>query len=206
MFTFKYMMSYTESPSADNSYNTLDYFLWNKHVEDEVLLKSIDDICVDWKQAEIGGSGESIIDKKIRNHMVSVIEYGTDTAPIFNMIHKGVEAVNYWHYNYRLWTMEDIQVSRYESKHFYSMHSDRTYLKDKSERKLTAIIGLTDGDNYTGGDVVISPHGSKKYETLFKLNRGDMIVFPCWVPYEIKPVKEGCMQHLTTWVYGPKFY
>lgn len=205
MFTFKYLMSYTENPAADNAYGTLDYFKWEKYVEDDVLLKSIQPSDEDWYPAEIGGAGDSTVDKKIRNHNVASIAYNTDTAPVFNCLHKGVEAINFWHYNYKLWTMEDVQISNFETKQFYSMHSDRTYLKDKSERKLTVIVGLSDADSYQGGEVVLSPHGNKKYETSHRLNRGDLLVFPCWVPYEIKPVKEGCMQQLTTWVYGPKF-
>lgn len=85
------------------------------------------------------------------------------------------------------------------------MHNDRSTLADRSERKLTVLVGLSNADEYKGGDIHLLPNGYSKHKQTVRLNKGDMLVFPTWVPYEIKPIEEGSMKLLTTWVYGPKF-
>lgn len=204
MYFFKYLMNRTEHPTDTNQYNTLPYFVWEKAIEDQSLLTFVNEYPFEWTPAEIGGV-EPRIDKKIRNHDNAWIEYNEATDSLFEALHKPIESINFWHYNYVLWSMDDLQVGKFEKNSMYVMHNDRAVWPDRSERKLSVIMGLTSEDQYKGGEINLMTTGYPKHKQTVRLNRGDVLVFPTWVPYEIKPVEEGTMQLLSTWVYGPKF-
>lgn len=205
MYLFKYTMSRTENPTNDNKYNILPFFSWNKALDDQTLLDFLDSYPYEWKFAEVGDGTEVTINKKIRNCLVADIEYDAPTRQLYDALHKLVESVNFWHYNFVLWSMQDIQVCDFHKGGLFVMHNDRSALVDMSERKLTVLVGLTDEADYKGGDIHILTNGYSKHKQVVRLNKGDMLVLPTWVPYEVRPVEEGNMKLLTTWVYGPKF-
>ena len=206
MFTFQHEMNRNEVPAKDNSYNMQPFFHWKEALTDKLLLGYIDGLEHKWEPAQVGASVDTaVVNRDVRNHDVSVIEYSVLSEGLFRAIHKLVESINFYHYNFRLWAMEDIQASKFDQGSFFVSHIDRSYMPSVIERKLTVIVGLTDHNHYEGGDIVFYPSGNPDFKYTVRLNRGDMLVFPCWVPYENQPVTQGSINLLQTWVYGPKF-
>lgn len=206
MFLFEHEMNRLEKPLQDNPYNNLPYFHWKEAFKDPLLLEFVDKYEHQWKPAEVGVSAEKAsVNTEIRDHEVSLIEYNVMTEGLFRALYKIVESVNYYHYNFRLWSMEDIQTTRYNEGSFFVMHNDRSVFPHTIERKLTVIVGLSGQEDYQGGDIVVCPSGNEKFKHTVRLNKGDVLVFPCWVPYEIQPVTQASMTLLQTWMYGPKF-
>ena len=207
MYILDHFLSHTETPADTNEFGIHDFFLWERCIGDTEFYKGVDEIGSEWTPARIGGdvtdTGE--VNQKIRKHSVKTIEYNINTQSLFKTLIDPINGINFWHFNFKIWSMEDLQVNRFAKGDFFSLHSDRTRLVDRSERKLTVIAALSDSGSCTGGEINLSPHANKKYETTLRLNKGDLLVFPCWVPYEVKPVKTGEAEYLTSWMYGPKF-
>lgn len=204
MYFFTHMMSRTETPADNNTYNIHPFFPWEKALDDPSIMEFLDSYSYEWKPGEVGQDNPQV-NKKIRNCDVANIEYSPYTRGLFDALHKPVESINFWHYNYNLWSMDDAQVCKFDKGGMFVMHNDRSALADRSERKLTVLVGLSEADDYKGGDIHLLPTGYPKHKQTVRLNKGDMLVFPTWVPYEIRPIEEGSMKLLTTWVYGPKF-
>lgn len=186
----------------DNDFNTLPYFHWEKCLDDPVLLQYLDQIPAEWEQATVG---DNEVMPKIRKHTQKSIPHNIASHALYEALLKPIESVNYYHYNFLLWSMETIQYAKFEQGDMYVMHNDRTAMKDRSERKMTAIFALSDAEEFKGGKIVLTPSGYPKHKVEILLNKGDMLVFPTWVPYEMKPVEEGTSKFLLTWMYGPKF-
>lgn len=202
MYIFDNALQRTEQPTIDSEFNTQPFFLWENGLDDPSLLEYLDNFKGEWTPAIVG---EGEVNPKIRKHTTADIEYNINTRPLFESLRKLIESVNFFHYNFVLWSMDDIQTCKFEKGDFFIMHNDRSILKDRSERKLTVIVGLSRTEDSKGGKVVVSPYASSKHKVDVMLNKGDVLVFPSWVPYEIKPVEEGTANFLLTWVYGPKF-
>lgn len=202
MYIFDRVLQRTEEPSVDNQFNTVPYFVWENGFDDPSLHEYIENLSDEWIPAVVG-DGE--VQSKIRKHLTQDVPYNINTRALFEGLRKPVESVNFYHYNFVLWSMDVIQVCKFEKGDMYVMHNDRSALKDRSERKFTVLASVTDNAQYKGGKIVLSPSGSSKHKVEVMLNKGDMLILPSWVPYEIKPIEDGTAKFLLTWVYGPKF-
>jgi PKHD-type hydroxylase len=99
--------------------------------------------------------------------------------------------------------MESIQYTRYPIGGHYKYHNDVIFKKEDSTRKLSIIMALSSADAYKGGDLLICPNGDNP--TTIRLNKGDLIAFPSYIPHKVTPVTEGNRLTAVSWVYGPKF-
>ena len=202
MYIFGRTLGRQDKAAEDNDFNTLPYFHWENCLDDPTLLQFLDHLPGEWEPATVG---DNEVLPKIRKHTLKTIPYSIASHALYEALLKPVESVNYYHYNFALWSMETIQYANFEQGDTYVMHNDRTYMKDRSERKMTVIFALSEADSYKGGKVVLMPSGYAKHKVEVMLNKGDMLVFPAWVPYEMKSVEEGTAKFLLTWMYGPKF-
>lgn len=205
MYYFEQEMAVTSNPTSPTKFGEYAYFLWPECITSPVIFDDINHVKTKWQTAEVMEAGEMKVNPELRDHKLRVIPYDPATVGLFRELYDHVNSVNHWHFNFRLWSMEDLSVYQLNLGHKIGMHSDRAYMHDMSDRKLTMLVGLTQADEYDGGEVVISPHGNQALESSVKLNKGDVVIFPSWVPYEIKQVKKGTLEMLATWVYGPKF-
>lgn len=83
----------------------------------------------------------------------------------------------------------------------YDWHLDRGGL-GIAPRKLSAVIQLSDPNEYEGGDLQLYV-GSEP--TNIKKQKGLVVVFPSFVLHRVTPVTGGTRRSLVAWLSGPKF-
>lgn len=94
---------------------------------------------------------------------------------------------------------DNVQVARYESTEHYTYHNDILRFQNGSERKMTAILQLSDPNDYEGGNLEIM---SDKVDHKMQ---GSIIVFPSFHVHRITPVTSGVRYSAVCWISGPKF-
>ena len=111
-----------------------------------------------------------------------------------------------WNFAYEY--LEPLQYTEYEIGHEYRWHID-TYPHVKEgniQRKLSFSIMLSDRSEYEGGDMhFVSglPNNEKEYDTPVSLEKGDIVVFPSYVPHKVNIVGGGLRRSLVGWTMGP---
>lgn len=100
--------------------------------------------------------------------------------------------------------MEPLQYLEYGFGQFYNKHVDNSN-DEIATRKLTAIIQLSDPDEYWGGDLKID--GNTKHLNGDPLSyapkhQGMMTLFPSHLPHIAKPVWSGRRRVLVAWFHG----
>lgn len=116
-------------------------------------------------------------------------------------------------WNFDLNYHEAIQFTEYKKNQFYTWHQDSWPHPDEenNNRKLSAIIQLSDPKDYIGGDIEFYvPNPTLKFDecilsTSQYKKRGTVIVFPSYFFHRVKPVTKGTRYSLVNWVKGPVF-
>jgi PKHD-type hydroxylase len=105
-----------------------------------------------------------------------------------------------WHFD--LSFSEDIQMGSYIDGGHYDWHID-AFPPDQFgfQRKLSAVMFLSDPDSYEGGDFEIRKlEGFPKHPP-----KGSVIVFPSVLEHRVSPVTEGVRVTSVCWMLGPAF-
>jgi len=124
-----------------------------------------------------------------------------------------------WNFDWD-WT-EQMQFTKYALNQHYGWHCD-SYYKAYSEdvpdgmkgkiRKLSAVVSLSDPEDYEGGDLEFDLRNNIDYE--FSKNkdskvlceeikqRGSIVVFPSFLWHRVKPVTKGTRYSLVMWNLG----
>lgn len=187
--------------SYNENYFAKPYFHWVNCANEEVvqqitmLGESLSTI-----KATVGNYE---VHESIRTSTLSWINYNEESAKIYNFLVDKIDRINYHHYGMKLTSMESIQYTRYPIGGHYKYHNDIIFKKEDSSRKLSIIMALSSPDEYKGGDLLICPHGDNP--TTIRLNKGDLIAFPSYIPHKVTSVTEGNRITAVSWVYGPKF-
>ena len=119
---------------------------------------------------------------------------------------------------------ESCQFTKYKLNQYYDWHCDgwdKPYKRDNLNhpehgrvRKLSMTCHLTDGSEYTGGELEFDfrnydPHmrDELKHKIQCKeiLPKGSIIVFPSFVWHRVKPVTKGVRYSLVVWHLGKPF-
>ena len=118
---------------------------------------------------------------------------------------------------------ESCQFTKYKLNQYYDWHCDswdKPYDKPNNPeehgkiRKLSMTCQLTDGSEYTGGELEFDfrnydPHMRDETKHLRKakeiLPKGSIIVFPSFVWHRVKPVTSGTRYSLVVWHLGKPF-
>ena len=116
---------------------------------------------------------------------------------------------------------EMCQFTKYKLNQYYDWHCDsweKPYEKKGPEngkiRKLSVTCQLTDGSEYTGGELEFDfrnydPHVRDQFKHLRQakeiLPKGSIIVFPSHVWHRVKPVTSGVRYSLVLWNLGYPF-
>ena len=141
---------------------------------------------------------------------------------IYKEIHPFVHEANKragWNFEWD--RSESCQFTKYKLNQYYDWHSDswpKPYQKEGLEngkiRKLSMTCQLTDGSEYSGGELEFdfrdydppqrdeSKHLRKAHEILPK---GSIIVFPSHLWHRVKPVTRGVRYSLVVWHLGYPF-
>ena len=124
-------------------------------------------------------------------------------------------------WNFEWSRSESCQFTKYKHNQYYDWHCDswdKPYEKKGPDngkiRKLSMTCQLTDGSEYTGGELEFDfrnydPHMRDESQHLKKtkeiLPKGSIIVFPSFVWHRVKPVTAGTRYSLVVWHLGKPF-
>jgi len=113
---------------------------------------------------------------------------------------------------------EQIQFTKYKLNQFYDWHCDSwdkpydrpSTIDHNKIRKLSVTCQLTDGSEYTGGELEFdfrnkNPNEKTIYQCKEILSKGSIIVFPSFVWHRVKPVTSGTRYSLVIWNLGDMF-
>lgn len=92
------------------------------------------------------------------------------------------------------------QVFRYKENNYYNWHVEINPLA--TTRKLSFIVNLSNETEYTGGEIEFL---NTSVENTLVNTQGSIIVFPSFLPYQIKPVLSGERNIIIGHIHGPLF-
>ena len=177
--------------------------------------------------ARTGGYGDQKLNKddvkNIQKKRKSDLVWLNDRW-IYNELHPYVRMANKnagWNFEWD--RSEPCQFTKYKLGQYYDWHNDpwpRPYQRTKDDpsngkiRKLSMTCQLTDGSEYTGGELEFDfrdydPHmrdESKHIRSVPEiLPKGDIVVFPSHLWHRVKPVTKGTRYSLVVWHLGDPF-
>ena len=103
-------------------------------------------------------------------------------------------------YRYNIENLAQMDLLSYEKGGKYDWHQDVLYSKPR-HRKFSAIIQLTDGNEYKGGDFEL--RDGYHLDLTNSRNKGAMLVFPSFLYHRITPIKRGKRKSIVAWIEGP---
>jgi len=151
---------------------------------------------------------------RVRENNVKWIELNDTTNWLYDKLITTINEINASDYFYILRHLEMLQFTFYDSNKngFYRKHTDQSPKHSVesfvSIRKLSFSIQLSDPNQYTGGDLIltnnkISIHTNKEEYIKVPKTKGTLIFFPSDVVHEVTPVTKGDRYSLVGWVSGP---
>jgi PKHD-type hydroxylase len=124
-------------------------------------------------------------------------------SELYNKVFDTVLSVNTTHFRYSLNYAEVLQYSVYKGSDlgYYDIHCD-TQLRNTSgfNRKISFSILLNDPSEFEGGDLLF--HASRE-PYCAEMKKGDMVLFPSFLPHSVSPVTKGVRKTLVGWICGP---
>jgi PKHD-type hydroxylase len=178
-----------------------------------------------------GGFERNLKDKPLKNEEISDLKkkrnsnivWLNDTW-IYKEIHPYIHEANKlagWNFDWDF--SESCQFTKYKLNQYYDWHCDswdKPYNKPDDLnshgkiRKLSVTCQLTDGSEYTGGELQFDcrnydPHmrDEDKHVLTVKeiLPKGSIVVFPSFVWHRVQPVMKGTRYSLVVWNLGYPF-
>ena len=112
--------------------------------------------------------------------------------------------------NYILNDNYQLQFCEYGPGAWFKKHQD-TYLSMNQRtafvdtRKISMTIQLSDDQDYTGGDVIITIKRTETGSQGYPISRqqGDAIVFPSYFNHQVNQINSGKRYSLVVWAHGP---
>ena len=101
--------------------------------------------------------------------------------------------------------MSKIRMLRYEDAGKYDWHLDIGN-EQTSVRKITAIIQLSDENDYDGGNFEFSmTDETGKNTAVGSRKKGSLILFPSYLGHRVSPLTRGVRYSVLTWMLGNAF-
>ena len=149
--------------------------------------------------------GDTILRKGTisENYLMKIVSTSKEKQ-IAEDLKRVAKAANENMYGFNVWYDSDyIQYTTYDSANqmSYPQHSDSVWAGKPVVQKLTVVVGLTDVNQYDGGELVFAGRNNASV----KLTAGQVVVFPSIVVHEVKPVTKGIRNSLVTWYKGPRW-
>jgi len=177
---------------------------FGKNMFNERFLFDIDEY-VSHQQLENGGTGtvenpnNSIQLRSTKIHWMTNEKYKSSLLSIYQEISSKVRRINdsIWSYNYNGY--QSFQYSEYDVGDHFDWHIDTNQFTGTNIRKVSFSLGLSNKNEYEGGDLILK---TSVEENHYKLDRGDLIVFPSWVLHKVTPVTKGKRRVVVGWGEG----
>jgi len=139
-----------------------------------------------------------------RIHWMSEEKYKDDLMPLYQELTSRIRYVNDNHWRWVIDGWEPFQYTEYDGsyKGHYDWHIDYGYKlpQDELSRKLSFSLGISEKDEYEGGELITK---MSLDEQTVKLDKGEIIVFPSWMLHKVTPVTKGKRRVIVGWGLGP---
>ena len=154
----------------------------------------------DWQSkqtAEFMDDNQSISNQDIRQTIVTFMPPHSVIGCILNT---HLLNINAFQWNYDVRSVQDIQIGHYQVGGHYDWHIDTTDPdKNNAQRKLSAVLMLSDENDYEGGLLEI------KNAEIPKLKQGTIVIFPSYTQHRVTKVTKGNRFTAVAWAVGPAF-
>ena len=111
-----------------------------------------------------------------------------------------------WRFNYEF--IEPLKFVEYATGHCHDWHIDshNNLTGIGEQRKHTIIVQLSDENEKTGGHINILgglPRNENEWNSEIFLSKGDVLIFPAFIPYKVNVIEGGLQRMLTGHTAGP---
>ena len=158
--------------------------------------------------AKVGSDSVGSENTNIRQSQIKFFSPNDNNGWIFKKMRDGISFLNDNYYEFDLVGFDHIQYTEYNntgSKYDFHMDMFCGLNPDRNlTRKLSAVLFLSDSDEYTGGEFQIMEGGPDNASTI-QQKAGRLIVFPSFMIHRVAPVLSGVRRTLVVWCVGPKF-
>ncbi|PIQ27801.1 hypothetical protein COW36_07785 [bacterium (Candidatus Blackallbacteria) CG17_big_fil_post_rev_8_21_14_2_50_48_46] len=144
------------------------------------------------------GEHKEVRDFSIRYTMSKYVDHLPENEWVFARIHQLVKEINQETFKFRLLGFPNLQILEYPLNGFYRMHTDLGQ-GVHSTRKLSVVTLLSDPKDFEGGELMGAD------EEPIPLSQGMVVMFPAYLPHQVKPVLSGKRYSMVTWVLGPPY-
>lgn len=155
-----------------------------------------------FSKGTFGPEGQQQSDEEARNSDISWIYPDAQSQWVFDKFGILLGHVNHDVFMYDIDGFDYFQYTRYKKKQHYDWHFDRFMEYSTWERKISAIIMLSDPEEYKGGELDIVAGGNPEKPTTIKPSKGSVVFFASWMVHRVRPVTSGTRKTLVTWVMG----
>jgi PKHD-type hydroxylase len=155
----------------------------------------------DFSQGKVGNL-EGTLNKKYRDSEISWLFMMNESKWVFDKFTHLVGMVNHDHFMYDIDGFDAFQYTKYKPKQHYNWHFDVHVEYQTWERKISAIVLLSDPKKYGGGEFEIVSTGNIEEPLSIKPPKGSVIFFASWMPHRVAPVKSGVRKSLVAWIMG----
>jgi hypothetical protein len=149
------------------------------------------------------GHSDSAANEEIRDSQVCFFGH-EDSKWFHSRMQSIIHDVNKEWYHFELDKSENYQYTEYKGNGgHYTWHVDTTENDSGlGTRKLTAVLMLSNPEEYEGGNLMLCPMG---VDEVVRLNRGDIALFPSYFLHKVEPTTGGLRRVIVNWNYGPEF-
>ena len=127
-----------------------------------------------------------------------------ELMPLYQELIGKIRNVNGQYWNWIIDGWEPLQYTEYDESYngHYDWHIDYGFKDPENphSRKLSFSLGLSDKDDYEGGELIgkmsIDDH-------VVKLDKGEIFLFPSWMLHKVTPVTKGKRKVIVGWGRGP---
>lgn len=189
-----------------NIHVPLEHFVvWQGGFSDDEIQKiiAIGELA-EFNKGHIGSGEDSKVSKEIRDTDITWIEPSEGTRWIYDRMAQLAAKINYDKFQFDLSHFQPLQYGKYKIDGHYNWHYD-CGPNLPEHRKLSFVLGLSDPDDYEGGELQLNIHGDTEKAHSFKIRKGDLIVFPSYLGHRVTPVTSGNRITVVGWAIGPKF-
>jgi len=143
----------------------------------------------------------------IRNsqiHWMTDAKYKDILIPLYQELATKIRQVNNNQWGLSIEGWEPFQYSEYDESYggHYDWHIDYMMKQPNQplSRKVSFSLGISDENDYEGGELLLKKDRNPRP---FKLDRGEIIIFPSWMLHKVTPVTKGLRKVIVGWGIGP---
>jgi PKHD-type hydroxylase len=142
--------------------------------------------------------GSGYTDHNHRKTIARYIALSKESAWIAQRIMTIAEQANERFFNYKLYSLNELQMLEYTEGGHYNWHMDNDGTKPFAARKLSITVFLSDPNAYAGGRLEWMPALKKN----IAMGQGYIVIFPSYKLHRVIPVTKGTRHSLVAWVHG----